>query len=260
MRKLACSTIVLLVLWAPPMFAESTTDTLLAPELLERLTLEGELRNSLSAASPLQLIPEVTLRPEIEERINELELSVGTEILIRYRNEAIDFDIEASRLKIYNILRSISTMEGIEYYSASRKRMRTLFAQSYVIDGPDKQERVPDPKVEEIPAYSRLYIFQKDLTFGGNVYRSEYRYSGQYFLLTNLNTTTMRYFLLPMVKPEQSVTYILLIPAGKEILFYGVAGAHTMSFFGLERKRENSFYNRLKAIYGWFTKRVEDSF
>ena len=125
-------------------------------------------------------------------------------------------------------------MEGIEYYSASRKRMRTLFAQSYVIDGPDKQERVPDPKVEEIPAYSRLYIFQKDLTFGGNVYRSEYRYSGQYFLLTNLNTTTMRYFLLPMVKPEQSVTYILLIPAGKEILFYGVAGAHTMSFFGLE--------------------------
>jgi len=258
--KLACSTIVLLVLWAPPMFTESTTDTLLAPELLERLALEGELRNSLSEASPLQLIPEVTFRPEIEERINELELSVGTEVLIRYRNEAIDFDVEASRLKIYNILRSISTMEGIEYYSASRKRMRTLFAQSYVIDGPDKQERVPDPKVEEIPTYSRLYIFQKDLTFGGNVYRSEYRYSGQYFLLTNRNTTTMRYFLLPMVKPEQSVTYILLIPAGKEILFYGVTGAHTMSFFGLERRREDSFYNRLKAIYGWFTERVEDSF
>ena len=260
MRKLACSTIVLLVLWAPPMFAESTIDTLLAPELLARLTLEGELRNSLSDASPLQLIPEISLRPEIEERINELELSVGTEILTRYRNEAIDFDAESSRLKIYNILRSISTMEGIKYYSASRKRMRTLFAQSYAIDGPDKQERVPDPKVEEIPAYSRLYIFQKDLTFGANMYRSEYRYSGQYFLLTNRNTTTMRYFLLPMVKPEQSVTYILLIPAGKEILFYGAAGAHTMSFFGLERTREDSFYNRLKAIYGWFTERVEDSF
>jgi len=33
-----------------------------------------------------------------------------------------------------------------------------------------------------------------------------------------------------------------------------------MSFFGLERTREDSFYNRLKAIYGWFTERVEDSF
>jgi hypothetical protein len=260
MRKLACSTIVLLALWAPPMFAESTTDTLLAPELLERLTLEGELRNSLSESSPLKLIPEVTLRPDIEERINELELSVGTEVLTLYRNEAIDFDAEGSRLKIYTILRSISTMEGIEYYSASRKRMRTLFAQSYVIDGPEKLQRIPDPLVQEIPAYTRLYVFQEDLTFGENVYRWEYRYSGQYFLVTNRNTTTMRYFLLPMVKPEQSVTYILVIPAGREILFYGVTGAHTMSFFGLERTREDSFYNRLKAIYGWFTERIADSF
>ena len=151
-------------------------------------------------------------------------------------------------------------MEGIEYYSASRKRMRTLFAQSYVIDGPEKQERVPDPLVREIPAYSRLYIFQEDLTFGENVYRSEYRYSEQYFFLTNRNTTTMRYFLLPMVRPEQSVTYILLVPAGKELLFYGATGAHTMGFFGLERKKEESFYNRLKAIYGWFTERAENSF
>jgi hypothetical protein len=260
MRKLACSTIALLTLLAAAMFADSTTDTPLAPEILERLRLEGELRNSLSEASPLQLIPEVTLRPEIEERINELELTVGTEVLTLYRNEAIDFDAEGSRLKIYNILRSISTMEGIEYYSASRKRMRTLFAQSYVIDGPEKQERIPDPLVQEIPAYSGLYIFQEDLTFGENVYRSEYRYSEQFFFLVNRNTTTMRYFLLPMVKPEQSVTYILLIPAGREIFFYGASGAHTMGFFGLERKREESFYNRLKAIYGWFTGRVEDSF
>ena len=260
MRKLACSTIVLFALWATPIFAESTTDTLLAPELLERLKLKGELRNSLSEASPARLVPEVTLRREIEEQIKELELSVGTEVLTVYRNEAIDFDAEASRLKIYNILRSISTMEGIEYYSASRKRMRTLFAQSYVIDGPEKQERVPDPLVREIPAYSRLYIFQEVLTFGENVYRSEYRYSEQYFFLTNRNITTMRYFLLPMVKPRQSITFILLIPDGEQILFYGASGAKTMRLLGLERSREDSFYNRLKAIYGWFSDRMAAAF
>jgi hypothetical protein len=260
MRKLACSTIVLLALWAARMFAESTTDTLLAPELLGKLTRAGELRNNLSETNPLQLIPDVSQRPEIMEQINELEPSVGTEVLRLYRNEAIDFDAESSKLKIYNILRSISTMEGIEYYSASRKRMRTLFARSYVVDGPDGKERIPDPLVQEIPAYTRLYVLQEDLTFGENLYRWEYRYSGKYFLVTNRNTTTMRYFFLPMVKPERSVTYILLIPAGREILFYGFTGAHTMSLFGLERTREDSFYNRLKAIYGWFTDRVEDSF
>jgi hypothetical protein len=44
------------------------------------------------------------------------------------------------------------------------------------------------------------------------------------------------------------------------MLFYGAVGAHTMSLLGLARSREDSFYNRLKAIYGWFTDRMAASF
>jgi hypothetical protein len=70
----------------------------------------------------------------------------------------------------------------------------------------------------------------------------------------------MRYLLLPMVKPLDSVSFILLIPSGEEILFYGISGARTMRLLGLERSKEDSFYNRLKAIYGWFGDRMATVF
>jgi len=259
MRKLAFTTIVLL-LSAALCPADSSVDSLLTPQLYNRVLSEGELRNSLHGDSPPQLIPDVSARREIEARVRELELTVGTEVLSVYRKEGADFDSPESRLQIYNILRSMSSMEGIQYYSASRERMRTLFAESYVVAGPDGEKRLPDPVVREIPDYSKLYVLQEDLTFGENIYATEFRYSGDYFLLDSTNLTTMHYFFFPMVKPENSVTLILLIPAGDELLFYGAVGAHTMRLLGLARSREDSFYNRLKAIYGWFTERMEADF
>jgi hypothetical protein len=259
MRKLAFTTIVLLISSALCR-ADSSVASLLTPQLYNRLVNQGELRNSLHGDSPPQLIPEVAARREIEARIRELELTVGTEVLSVYSNESVDFDSPENRLRIYNILRSMSTMKGIQYYSASRERMRTLFAESYVVDGPDGEQRLPDPVVLEIPSYSKLYALQEDLTFGENIYATEFRYSGDHFLLDSTNLTTMHYFFFPMVKPENSVTLILLIPAGEEILFYGAVGAHTMRLLGLARSREDSFYNRLKAIYGWFAESIDANF
>lgn len=240
--------------------ADSAVQSFLPAPVYERLVSEGELRNSLHRDGPPQLIPNVPARREIEARIRELEITVGTEVLAVYKNADGNFDSPESRLRIYNILRSLSTMKGIQYYSASRQRMRTLFAESYVVEGPDGEKRLPDPVADEIPAYSKLYALQKDLTFGENIYLMEFHCSGDNFLLDSTNLTTMNYFFLPMVKPENSVTLILLIPSGQELLFYGAVGAHTLGFLGLARSREDSFYNRLKAIYGWFGERVAATF
>ena len=260
MRKLACSTFLLLLLFPGLCPADTVIASLLPAPLYERLLREGELRNSLHGDSPPQLVPDVAERWEIESRIRELGLTVGTEVLSVYRNESVDFDSPESRLRIYNILLSMSTMKGTQYYSASRERMRTLFAESYVVDGPNRQNRLPDPVVQEIPPTSKLTVLQEDLTFGENLYSMEFRYSGELFLLDMTNLTTMHYFFFPMVRPGNSVTLILLIPAGEELLFYGAVGAHTMRLLGLARSREDSFYNRLKAIYGWFTQRMAAAF
>ena len=54
--------------------------------------------------------------------------------------------------------------------------------------------------------------------------------------------------------PDAAV--IIKAAYGRNILFYGLTGGKTMKFLGLEksRSREESFYHRLKAIYGWYTR------
>jgi hypothetical protein len=148
-------------------------------------------------------------------------------------------------------------MQGLQYYSVTRDRMRTLFAQSYVVTDPESLHRVPDPLVAEIPPYNKQYIFQEDLTFGKNVYSAGYLSRNEGFVLEYRNLTQMRYYFIPMVKPQDSLTVIMVIPLGEDLLFYGVMAAHAVSLFGLERSREESFYNRLNALYGWYVREVE---
>jgi hypothetical protein len=63
-----------------------------------------------------------------------------------------------------------------------------------------------------------------------------------------------------MVQPTQSLTWLVLIPHEGNLLFYGLACARTASLLGLEKTREDSFYNRLKAIYGWYATEIGERF
>ncbi|MBA7657533.1 hypothetical protein ES703_65472 [subsurface metagenome] len=224
--------------------------------LLSNLKSGEEIKNTFWRGGSPTLLPDIDRKEEIKAQLRELDPTVSVEVLTAYEHEGLDLDSAAALLAIYNILLSISTMEGIEYYSASRGRMRTLFSESYCIDSPESKKRLHDPEVDSIPPYSRIYNLQRDLTFGENIYLSEYFLGGEYIMLKNRNLTTMRYLLLPMVQPNNIFTYFIFIPSGNKLIFYGLTSAHTLKFFGLERTREASFYNRLKAIYGWFIDRL----
>lgn len=258
MRKSGCTTILLLALLGP-LAAGQSTSLLLDQSTLARLAAQGEIGGSLSTGAAPQLIPQIAERADMVARVQQIGLTTGVELLRLYEGTE-DFSTPEAHLRIYNILRSISSMAGMEYYSASRKKMRTLFAQSYVVDDPGSQTRAADPVAQSIPAESSLVIFQEDLTFGENLYRSQFRYGGGYFVVQTRNLTVMRYLLMPMVQPGNSFSILIVVPDGNRILFYGATGAHTLRFFGLERSKEDSSYNRLQALYGWFARRLELSF
>ncbi|MBN1835667.1 MAG: hypothetical protein JW820_07445 [Spirochaetales bacterium] len=230
--------------------------SLVPAPVLERLQAGEEVTRTLWGSKGPELVPAIPMATELMRELQSLEITVGVEMLRLYDGASESCDTESSRLTLYNILRSVSSMEGIQYYSASRDRMRTLFAVSHAIDGPDTQARVPDPLVSEVPEYGTAYMLQEDLTFGRNLYRAEYLAREYGFVLKIYNLTEMRYYFLPMVKPEGSLTIMLVVPHGRQILFYSAMAAHTPSLFGIERSREESFYNRLNALYGWFVREV----
>ncbi len=211
--------------------------------------------------------PTFTLAPDTEftdtlaEEIAALDPRLGIEarFYLPVPSEVVeqpDFELE-----LYNILRSVSTMEGIEYYSASRERMRTFYHESYAVAGPDGDERISDPLVSRIPREDRVYVFQKDSSFGKNVQQLDYNYAEGNFLIRMENLTTMFYNgLIPLVADGNLLTYLVVEPREEGIVFYGHLAVKVGALFGMEDRARNSFYNRIKALYDWFTQRMEEEF
>jgi hypothetical protein len=159
---------------------------------------------------------------------------------------------EAERLAIYNALRSVSRLEGLEYYSASRRQMRLLYKVSHRIASPSARKRMEDPLVNVPPPHDEIWVFQEDTTFGGNVYAVTYDSAPEWVLMRIANQTTIRSMLLPLVQPRNMVLHFLIVPDGEELLFYAVAAARLNGPWARASAVQESFSNRVEAMYRWF--------
>ena len=204
------------------------------------------------------LAPASPFREEIREDLLELAPRVGIEISAPISVDPIVFS-DAGRLEIYNILRSISTMEGIEYYSASRDEMRIFYQESYAIADPEDRTRIPDPFVDQVPERSRVFAYQRDGSFGRNVQRLDYAFrDGETFVRIE-NETTMTYRLFPLVAPGNLRTFLVIQPdedAGV-LHFYGNMAVRVPALFGMEERSQDSFYYRIVALHAWFTDELD---
>lgn len=231
--------------------------------LLPQLTLAeiGELTRTGELALPYGLEPDsdvsVRLAPAfasgIESDLRAIDPKIGVEVLFLVDAPPGVNGVDA---QLMTTLHSVSTMEGIEYYSASRERMRTLFHESYVIAGPDDRTRRPDPVVETVPQSDLIHIFQRDSSFGRNVLELTYTADDGAVRLRMRNLTRMLYQgIVPAVGPQELGLNLVVVPIGERVLFYGNSAARPISLLGMEARVQRSFYNRLVALYRWFLDR-----
>jgi len=202
-------------------------------------------------------LPATGLAADLLDAALGVDYSVGVEslYLIPWREvspELSGLPAEEFDRRIYNILRKVSSLEGIEYYSASREKMRTLFAECWAIDNPDDRRRIEDPLVSEIPESDTIFIYQKDLTFGKNISRVDYQYKTGQFRMGILNLTTMTYMLFPVVGRENMSMQILILPCREGIVFYGLNTVKVLDLPIFYKKMESSFTNRMIALSDWF--------
>jgi hypothetical protein len=159
----------------------------------------------------------------------------------------------AELASIYGLLRSVGSLEGIEYYSQSRKKMRMFYAESYRIDGPKGTARIADPPFpvhKEIPIQETVFAFQRDLSFGANRYKYIFENMGDAVAVKAVNLTRMYYGILPLFTPGSLTTKLLVVPASDGIVFYAVSWAHAPGI--MKAKIRDSFGNRAEALFRWF--------
>ena len=204
------------------------------------------------------------LRQFISEAKGSLNNNILVEALYLHRKDershtpphAWDF---TQKTGLYNQLLAISTLEGIQYYSASRGEMRTFFEYSRVIDQPNARNPPPlaDPYFSEPPANYSLYARQKDLTFGDNVYRYTYRNArdGIFFVQENVSALTIG--IIPAVGRGNLKSIFAVFDCGDTLLIYNVTFARALSISSLSERIGASFSNRAEAVIKWFTGRAD---
>ena len=234
---------------------------LLGENLYSRLESRESLRHTFKTEEPLELFPSLPIKAKIITEIARLKPTVGVEYLLMYnpaivknRNEEPD---DLNHLRIYNILRSVSTLKGIEYFSASRGRMRTFFYDAYAIESPKDRRPLSDPLVKEIPINSKLFAFLKDSSLGDYVAEVDYHYHYDYFSMHIRNLTTLWRFIFPILKPGELNMMVIIVPFKGEYLLYGLAYVNAEKMPGLAESKTASFYNRLKAFFSWFQTNLE---
>ena len=155
------------------------------------------------------------------------------------------------------ILGSVHTMEGIEYWSASRQRMRTLYAEAYRVTSLSDRSELPDPvdMKPAIPGFSeQFHAYLRDLTFGGNVFEYSLRIGSASLSLSSGNATTMSFLFLPLIPPHSVKMNILIIPCEEGLLVHFLSTIDAIDI--VAGRVFESAGNKSLAVLAWFAGRT----
>lgn len=194
---------------------------------------------------------------------NDLDPSVMVETLHIYKKPGEAEKSAWSRVEetaLYNEMIALSTLAGLQYYSASRGEMRTFYESSSVIDGPSTKNPLPDPVYLRPFPELTLYARQKDLTFGDNIYQYDYYLKPGAIIFTQQNLTSLTYGIVRAVGRNRLRTTVVVLDAGEYILVYAASMAKVASLPGMKERIGSSFSNRAEAVLHWFSDRADKAF
>jgi hypothetical protein len=237
-------------------------------ELLDSITA-AQLRTSgvsitetqLKSPKPKLLPRYAPLQKLVSENYEALGPGLSVETLRLYTKSVSSTSWSAAQqANLFNRLTALSTMTGIQYYSASRGVMRTFYESSLVIDGPQSKKPPPDPVFASPPESLSLYARQKDLTFGDNIYRYDYRTTHDAFFFVQENMTALNAGIIPAVGKNKLRSVLAVIDCGDCLLIYAVSMAKAAAVPGMGDRIGNSFGNRAEAAIKWFAAGAEAVF
>jgi len=222
-------------------------------DVYTELREKGEMSLVVKKKNDLSLVPHIPEKNSIIKKISELEPAVCVEVLSFFpiKNGSVK-EKDIVLLKIFNILHSLSTMQGIYYYSESRKKDFILYRDAFVVENPETKMPVEDPKFHSLQSISSIYSFFNDSSLGKYICSINYFCSDTYVIMEMENETSINYMFVPIVRPEGLLSYLIVLPFENEIIVYSLSCLKITNFFGIADGKIESLYNRIKAVYNWF--------
>lgn len=152
---------------------------------------------------------------------------------------------------VSKVFRSVSKMEGMKYYSNSKKKEAVLYEKAYTIANKDSSEPIPD-MTEGSADGKTLYCFLEDSSLGECKYELNYFQTEDslYLGFSNLNSVGIGPF--KAIEPGNLKINILVIDCGDSMLFYLHSDSSSVKFPGIKDHISKSICARMDAMISWF--------
>ncbi len=153
---------------------------------------------------------------------------------------------------VSKVIRSISKMKGMTYYSNGAKKWETLYHESNLVKSVTDKTPIPDDTTSPIDG-KVYYCYQEDNSFGGCVYSLEYSRNKDEISVCFTNVTPLKYGFITAVKPGNLKINIVIVDQGSYDLLYMLVQTVYPKISLFESRLNRSFNARVDAIYKWFT-------
>ena len=247
----------------PSVFAQNLAELIGGGSAGALLSGERPISVQFDGNQPLLIPQNGVLKKLVETSRRDLNPSVMVETLYIYKkppNAEKDVWSAKEEANLYNSALAISTLAGLEYYSASRGTMRTFYETSAVIDSPSAKKPVSDPVFTRPPEKLTIYAQQKDLSFGNNIYQYDYYLIPGGIIFIQQNLTSLSYGIIPAVGKNKLHSAVAVLDAENYLLVYMASMAKAASIPGMKERIGNSFANRSDAIFHWFSDQADKAF
>ncbi len=156
---------------------------------------------------------------------------------------------------VSRVCRSISKMQGMTYYSTTRKKELVLYKKAFTIASADSKTPIPDNNTGNADGQV-LYAYQDDNSFGVTRYELHY-YQNQEegeLLAVFTNKDVMGIGPFKAIYPDNLVINLMVKDCGENLLLYICADLDSVNFPGIKGQITDSISSRMDAIYKWFLK------
>lgn len=219
---------------------------------IKRLQNETEIYSFFKEKKPPRMLPEIDIKKTILNEIKEMNPTMGIEILSRYK-----LTQPISRLALYNILRSVSTLEGLTTYSLKDNKPSLFLKKAFAID--NNRNPIKDPLVNRVLPQDKVITSFDDPDLGLYRCRFDYYTKDKYLILKITNLDPINFMFFPIVDPLNATYLVVIYPDGDDLYFYGCNYINSANPFGLVDGYKDSFQERLAAINSWFIERVQSA-
>jgi hypothetical protein len=142
-------------------------------------------------------------------------------------------------------------MQGMTYYSSTKKKECVLYEKTYMIAGPNDKTKIADQNTGNADGQIS-YCLQDDNSFGVNTYKLSYFQKGDTLLCNFSILDKMGLGPFKAIYPGKMVINILVIDCGDDLLLYLNTDLDSVKFPGIKAQITDSMSSRMDAVYKWF--------